>query len=155
MLDSVGDDTRGLRGILQRLREVTGDDPPISLAIILAGTNDVGYRAGAEAVMTALRGLHAAAHQCGVPTLAVGIPPSAFQVRDGVAAATVADVNRGMREWCAVEPMADYEPHPVDTYEPGGALWSVDGLHLSPEGYRATGEGLAAAVRRRLPSAAR
>lgn len=150
MVDCVDDEARGLRGTMNRLREATGDDPPVSLCIILAGTNDIGFFVSAEEIVESLIALHAACHAVKVPTLAVGIPPSAFQARDEIAAATAAEVNKRLRDWCAAQPMSDYEPHPVATFETRGALWSADGLHLSPEGYRVTGEGLVAAVRRRV-----
>ena len=147
MLDYANDEQRGICGILRRIR-----DPSVALAIILAGTNDVGCFASADETVEALTGLHGAAHALGVRTLAVGIPPSAFQRRDPVAAETVAEVNERLREWCAAQhdSFAEYVPHPVSVFEPGGKLWSSDGLHLSPEGYKATGEGLADVVRGRL-----
>ena len=147
MLDYADDEQRGLCGILWRIR-----DPSVALAVILAGTNDVGCFASADETLKALTGLHGAAHALGVRTLAVGIPPSAFQARDRVAAETVAEVNERLCAWCDAQrdALAAYAPHPVRSYEPGGALWASDGLHLSPEGYRATGEGLAGVVRRRL-----
>ena len=150
MLDYANDEQRGLCGILRRIR-----DPSVALAIILAGTNDVGCYASADETFEALTGLHGAAHALGVRTLAVGIPPSAFQGRDPVAAQTVADVNERLRAWCTAQrdALAEYVPHPVGVFEPGGKLWSSDGLHLSPEGYKATGERLAGVVRGRLVAA--
>ena len=150
MNDNVDDETRGLRGSLRRIKEAAGDDPPVALAIILAGTNDLGCYADAASILEALQGIHLASHACNVPTLAVGIPPSGFMARDEYAAKTAAEVNSSLRDWCASEAMADFEPHPIATFEPSSGLWSSDGLHFSPEGYRVTGEGLAAAVRRRL-----
>lgn len=147
MLDNVDDADLGLCGILRKIR-----DPPIALAILLAGTNDVGCRTSADDICSALIGLHQAAHKLEVRTLAVGIPPSGFLTQDATAASTVAEVNERLRTWCSTQPneLADFVPHPIRKYEAGGALWSRDGLHLSPEGYAATGEGLAEAVRRRL-----
>jgi lysophospholipase L1-like esterase len=148
MLNSVDDADRGLRGILKK----AGINPPVDLAIVLAGTNDIGCYTDADGIIAALVGLHSAAHELGVRTLAVGIPPSAFLARDEPAATTAAEVNERMQAWCQRQPnaLAGFEPHPVRAYEPDGGLWSRDGLHLSPEGYRVTGEGLVAAVRRRL-----
>jgi lysophospholipase L1-like esterase len=150
MLDNQNDEMLGLCGLLRRIKKATDEDPPVSLAIILAGTNDLGCYASAESIADSVIGLHRAAHGLSVRTLAIGIPPSAFQARDALAATTAKDVNDRLREWCAAEPMAAYEAHPVGEFEPRGALWSADGLHLSPEGYRQTAEGLAPAVRRLL-----
>ena len=146
MLRSVDDHAAGLCGILRRIC-----DPPASLAIIIAGTNDLGCRASADEIVDALQGLHRAAHALNVPTLAVGLPPSAFQARDATAAATAGEVNTRLREWCASHPDVAFEPHPMGaTYDPSSGCWSSDGLHLSPEGYRRTGEGLAEGVRQVL-----
>ena len=142
MLQSIDDDVAGLRGSLRRIC-----NPPASLAIILAGTNDLGCKASVDEIVEALLGLHRAAHTVNVPTLAVGIPPSAYQARDTTAAATAAAVNTRLREWCAIEVDATFEPHPVCSYDQASGWWSSDGLHLSPEGYRQTGEGLAGVVR--------
>lgn len=149
MVDSVDDANVGLRGLLRKAQ-------PINLAVVLAGTNDLGCYADADSLTESLVSLHTAAHELGVRTLAVGIPPSAFLSRDATAARIAADVNDRLREWSARQPnaLAGFVPHPVGMYEPNGALWSRDGLHLSPEGYRATGEGLADAVRHRLAEAA-
>jgi lysophospholipase L1-like esterase len=148
MVDNLDDSDKGLKGILRK----AGSNPPVDLAILLAGTNDVGFYADADSICAALVSLHSAAHELGVRTLAVGIPPSAFLARDTVAATTAAEVNERIQAWSARQPnaLAGFVRHPVGAYEPGGALWSRDGLHLSPEGYRTTGEGLVDAVRWRL-----
>ena len=45
MLDAVDDSDRGLRGILRKIH-----DPPCDLAILLAGTNDLGCYADADSI---------------------------------------------------------------------------------------------------------
>ena len=88
----------------------------------------MGYRTGAAKIMQALAGLHGAAHSLGVPTLAVGIPPSAYQQRDSLAAETAADVNAQLCEWCQGTALAEFEPHPVSEYDPSSGLWSYSHL---------------------------
>ena len=109
MADCLGDPTFGLRSAIEGIR-----DPPLSLVLILAGTNDIGAHtssnlgrksggggecdddiAGAiSAVVDPIIRLHRACHEVGggVRTVAVGVPGSAWQevndrasrVRDGV-----------------------------------------------------------------------
>ena len=61
MLDYANDEQRGICGILRRIR-----DPSVALAIILAGTNDVGCYTSADETFEALVGLHGASHALGV-----------------------------------------------------------------------------------------
>ena len=67
MLQWADDEQRGLRSLLRK------SSP--SLAIILAGTNDLGYHSESAPIVDALRGLHEQCHALDVPSLAVGIPP--------------------------------------------------------------------------------
>ena len=92
MLQNVNDDQRGLNSLLKRTSP--------SLAIILAGTNDLGYNSEPGPILQALCGLHQIAHDLEVPTLAVGIPPSAYQAQQTEAAELAIAVNRGLRAWC-------------------------------------------------------
>ncbi|KAJ1460793.1 SGNH hydrolase-type esterase domain-containing protein [Pelagophyceae sp. CCMP2097] len=145
MLTSVDDERHGLRTLLLK------NEP--ALAVILAGTNDVGHHvhAGAEPIFQALCGLHGVAHLLGVPTVAVGIPPSGYQAAVPAAAAVAADANGKLRAWCEARPdTCAYVDHPVSPFTRGGAYWSPDTLHLSPEGYRHVGRELADVVADRL-----
>ena len=143
MLQYADDEERGLRSLLRKTRP--------ALAVILAGTNDLGYHAESGPIVQALCGLHELAHDLSVPTLAVGIPPSAYQAQQSEAAELANAVNRELRTWClASGEMAQYVDQPISTWSRDDGLWAPDGLHFSPEGYRTLGEGLAGVVAERL-----
>lgn len=158
-------DEHGLNSLLKRTSP--------HLAIILAGTNDLGYQSDSEPIMRALCGLHQLAHSLEVPTIAVGIPPSAYQAQQAEAASLAKSVNHGLREWSSqcgsmapwrrtfaggrVEvtgggsgPWATFVEHPISQWRPNDELWAPDGLHFSPDGYTKIGEGLAGVVVQRL-----
>ena len=167
MLQNVNDDERGFNSLLKRTSP--------SLAIILAGTNDLGYNSEPGPILQVLCGLHQIAHDLEVPTLAVGIPPSAYQAQQTEAAELAIAVNRGLRAWCenkgnmvpwkrtfaggrveitggGVGPWATYVDPPITQWRRGDGLWAPDGLHFSPEGYAKIGQGLAGPVAQRLQS---
>jgi lysophospholipase L1-like esterase len=160
-------DEHGLNSLLKR------GSP--DLAIILAGTNDLSYTSDDQSILRALYGLHEMAHDLEVPTLAVGILPSAYQAQQAEAAELAISVNRGLREWCSTRgsmvpwrrtfaggtivktgggngPWATYIEPPLSRWQRDDGLWAPDGLHLSPNGYTKLGEGLAGAVAQRLHS---
>jgi len=143
MLQFCDDEQRGLRGLLKRTQP--------ALAVILAGTNDLGYNSESTPIVQAVCGLHEIAHALDVPTIAVGIPPSAYQAKQSEAAELANMVNRELRAWSLDRPeLCCFVEHPVASWSEGDARWAPDGLHFSPEGYRALGEGLAGVVRERL-----
>ena len=102
--------------------------------------------------MRAVCSLHEIAHELGMPTLAIGIPPSAYQAMQPEAAELAIMVNRDLRAWSSQDSrvLCEYIDHPITTWSKGDGRWAPDGLHLSPEGYRAVGEGLAPIVSRCL-----
>ena len=165
MLQYVDDEQSGLRSLLKRASP--------HLALILAGTNDLGYNSESEPIVRALCGLHQVCHDLDVPTVAIGIPPSAYQAQNAAAAELASSVNREMREWCEARgdmptwtrtfcagtvvksgggggAFATFVDHPIATWARDDELWAPDGLHFSPEGYQRLGEGLASNVADRL-----
>jgi lysophospholipase L1-like esterase len=124
--------------------------PPLSLVVILAGTNDLGFGdASVDDITNNLLQLHRIAWECGVPrTLAVGVPPSGYQALNKAARQVVNEVNGRLRETSEGCTMA-YTPFPFP-FEEGGEDWDEDGLHFTPIGYRRLGESLAPVVRRIL-----
>ena len=135
MLQYADDEQRGLRALLRKTRP--------NLAIITAGTNDLGYNSESAPILEALCGLHELSHALGVATLAVGIPPSAYQAMHSEAAELANMVNNELRHWCKGCGLCEYVDHPISTWGQGDARWAPDGLHFSPVGYTAIGEGLA------------
>jgi lysophospholipase L1-like esterase len=125
MADCLGDPTFGLRSAIGGVR-----DPPLSLVLILAGTNDIGARrapsdpgrksggggggcddgegddvAGAiRAVVDPIIRLHRACHHevgGGVRTLAVGVPGSAWQEANDRARRLRDGVNEELRRFAS------------------------------------------------------
>ena len=145
------DSPNGLRSILQRIKASTVGQPA-SLCVILAGTNDLAYGGDAGPIVGAIAGLHEAAHGEGVRTVAVSIPPSGWQCADGGARRLADEVNGALRELCANEApggigsMATFVEFPIREFRRESGLWAPDGLHLSPDGCRILGEGLAGDV---------
>ena len=143
MLQHADDEQNGLRSLLRK------SSP--ALVIILAGTNDLGYASGSAPIVRSVCGLHELSHELGVPSLAVGIPPSAYQAMQPEAAARAREVNDELREWCNERiQLCSYVEHPVGSWSEGDARWAPDGLHFSPEGYAMVGERLAGVVTERL-----
>jgi lysophospholipase L1-like esterase len=152
MLDQI-DGPAGLRTAVQAIQM-----PSLSLVVILAGSNDLGFGTDddddddaslVDEITNNLLKLHRIAWECGVPrTLAVGIPPSGYQAADREARQVVNEVNDRLRETSEGCTMA-YTPFPFP-YEEDGENWDEDGLHFTPIGYQALGESLAPVVRRIL-----
>lgn len=141
----------GLRTLIRSVRNRTGASP--DLCVIMAGTNDLAYESEADPIFKAISSLHSASHMEGVPTLAIGIPSSAWQQVDSCAAAVALEVNASLQSWCEsttgrkdVLVQSTFIPCPIDASTVGGTLWSIDGLHFSPDGFRLLGERLAPVV---------
>ena len=149
----------GLRAILQRYKQQESAAPneyfryPVSLVILLAGTNDLGYGFDEEEIYTNLVQMHETCYENNVPhTIAVGIPPSAYQNMDPDAAALAQAVSDSLRTYCGNHPeRATFVEFPFD-YERGGPNWYRDGLHFTEQGYKVLGESLAPTVQEVLKS---
>lgn len=144
MLQYSDDEQRGLRALLRKAQP--------ALAIIMAGTNDLGFEAESTPIVRSVTGLHELAHALDIPTLAVGIPPSAYQAQQSEAAELCNLVNRELRAWAndQQDEMCAFIENPISYWAPDDLRFAPDGLHFSPEGYRVVGEGLADVVRERL-----
>ena len=132
----------------------SGYPPNYGLILLLAGTNDLAWNtANPDLVATNVIALHQTAHGMGVPhTIAVAIPPSAFQKRFPQVAESAARVNELLQDYCQTEPRATFVPFPLPYRSSGtndnseDVNWSTDGLHLSPRGYQKMGQSLAPIV---------
>jgi lysophospholipase L1-like esterase len=151
---------RGLRSAIQAVT-----NPALSLVILLAGTNDLGYallsapniEAAAEEISSNLIQLHAVCAELGVPrTIAIGIPPSGYQYVNEAARNLAASINERLEQYASSTMTADtqqasksflvtYMPFPF-SYEPDGDNWNSDTLHFSEHGYRVLGESLVPVV---------
>jgi lysophospholipase L1-like esterase len=147
------DPTVGLEAALTKRLQRQQDEklPPYSLVILLAGTNDMGYGYKADEIFDNLVKLHELCISKGVlRTLAIGIPPSAYQSSVGKAAELAAAVNKHLRQYSQQhEDRTAFMEFPF-AYEQNGANWNADGLHFSQQGYQLLGESLAPVVGRIL-----
>ena len=131
----------------------TSASPPVHIAILLAGTNDLGY-AEAQPILDNIIQLHQVCLTNGVVhTIAIGIPPSAFQFMYADAAAKADTINRGLAQYCeSHKDQSTYVPFPFSFRSEDfrtndlSSPWAPDGLHCSPRGYQILGESLAPVV---------
>lgn len=156
MMEYLDDGNVGLRSAVNGI-----DNPPLSLVIILAGTNDIGFLTSSmsagepdvNACVEPILNLHKACLECNkgthqIRTLAVGIPGSAWQQMNAAASKLATDTNTSIKVFAQQshpEGSVTYTNFPF-AYEKND-LWSSDGLHLSPKGYEQLGRGLAPVVR--------
>ena len=157
MIEYLDDGNVGLRSAVNGI-----DNPPLSLVIILAGTNDIGFLTSSmaagepdvDACVEPILNLHKASLECNkgnhqIRTLAVGIPGSAWQEMNAVASKLATDMNSSIKDFAQQahpEGSVTYTNFPF-AYEKNNDLWSSDGLHLSPKGYEQLGRRLAPVVR--------
>ena len=152
-IDGVQSADDPLYGLRHKLKQVK--DPPISLVIILAGTNDLcyAYQSAIEDstsdIVSSIETLHRMAHEQKVATLAVGIPTSRFQQQVSMARDLRMSINDHLSRWAKTTEGASYVSFPSDSVpDPEerpeeDEFWSVDGLHLTAKGYAAMGKALA------------
>ena len=159
MVQTADDPVRGLR---HRLKQV--QNPSLSLVVILAGTNDLGYwyespvEDAAAGILQSITALHIMAHERNVASLAVGIPTSRSQQQVSPLRELRLRVNERLGEWAEASSAsrASYTPFPSSVVpDPQinpkeDEFWSEDGLHLTAKGYAAMGRALAGNVRRAL-----
>jgi lysophospholipase L1-like esterase len=151
MLDALDDPQRGLRSAVNAVQ-----NPPLSLVILLAGTNDLAYGFTAREITANLLKLHAVCLGSGVVvvprTLAIGIPPSGYQAVHENVAETVATINENLRQHALQNaPNVTYMAFPFP-FEQHGENWYSDSLHFSEKGYQVLGESLAPVVEQILQS---
>jgi lysophospholipase L1-like esterase len=133
------------------LRDFINSSQAPAIVVILAGTNDLAYIGEAKPVAECIASLHKLCWDCGVPrTVAVGIPPSAYQENFLDVADLCCEVNEALKAFCQSNPMANYVPFPF-SYDRDDR-WAPDGLHLTEGGYSLLGSQLAPAIANVLKS---
>ncbi len=139
-------DAGGLRTLIRKVQ-----DPPLSMVILLAGTNDLGYQTSVPDIVKSIQALHEICHAEGVlHTLAIGIPPSQYQTLHEGAAAKAQHVNHLLEDYCQQSGSStSFVPFPF-AWSPDNDLWSPDVLHFSPRGYQVLGESIATLVKQIL-----
>lgn len=146
MVEEVDGPSTGLRSAIRNA-------PGLSLVIILAGTNDMGYGHGETRIMDDILQLHKIALEEDVPkTIAISLPPSGYQSFNDEARKLADQINRSLKEACnGANSRTIFVPFPFE-YERGGAYWDPDSLHFSELGYKTLGESLIATVESALTS---
>ena len=160
MAKNLHDPTFGLKSAIDGI-----SNPPLSLVVILAGTNDIGTLTcggvggssckednNANAIIDPIIQLHRACldfcdGDCSklIRTIALGIPGSAWQKQNPTALNLCMEVNNGLRHFASMEDRVTYVDFPLP-YD-GEDEWNVDGLHMSERGYEALGTALAPYVK--------
>jgi lysophospholipase L1-like esterase len=157
-------DDGGLATIISNLVVKGRDDepppPPLDLILILAGTNDLAYEDDSSIIVSNIQGIHKIAHSYGCKTIALGIPPSGWQIQDSNKVGNIAnEVNEKLQSWCCCDndvggsssstasssscsTIVTYVPFPIKEFDRDSGVWAPDGLHLSPEGYKTIGVSL-------------
>jgi len=153
--DCVRREGRGLRRILREERE------PFDLALLMAGTNDLGACSSPLAIVKELQKLHEACHAEGVHTVALSVPTSKFAALDVEGEAQRRKVNKWLAEWAGEASSSQAQGARggvlcvVDTvdllpYSRDRGLWELDGLHFSKAGSQQFGRRLAEKLRQPL-----
>jgi lysophospholipase L1-like esterase len=126
-------------------------DPSLSLVILLAGTNDLGYGRPVEDIVESVVGLHRVCYEEVPHTLAIGIPPSAYQSSNPEFAEYARQANEKIQLFCESEKRATFFSFPFG-WAQNDDRWASDGLHFSARGYQVLGEFLAPIVEQILGS---
>jgi lysophospholipase L1-like esterase len=103
MVQQMDDERRGLRNVIQSIV-----NPSLSIVIILAGTNDLGYEllysnndvnVAAQKIVQNLLTLHDVCYENDVPfTIAIGIPSSGYQHRNANARTLASLINTQLQQ---------------------------------------------------------
>ena len=148
---SMVDNLASSQGLTYLLNQAT---PKPDLVILLCGTNDLGYQPPPDSdptkISNSIMKLHEVAHEYGSPTIAISIPPSAWQASSNHARNLAQGINTCLEEFCSSSKKnAVFVPFPIPNfgkYDDGEDVWCPDGLHFSPRGYQVLGEYLSSHV---------
>lgn len=132
------------------LRHLLREQGPFSLALLMAGTNDLGKQSPA-AIARSVEALHAVCHREGVPTVMLLVPPNRSTSRSPKHRERWRQVNALLSDWAQSLGRKDGVTLCLDTstlvpFTPENGLWEDDGLHFSAAGSRQLGCRLAALV---------
>lgn len=133
----------GLPSMIDKVHASAGS---LDLVIILAGTNDLAYESDSQIILDSITDIHDVAHLKGCNTIALSVPPSAWQAQSDSAKALANDLNVKLESWANKSSMATFVPFPIQEFDRNSGDWATDGLHFSAEGYQKIGESLAPIV---------
>lgn len=139
-------DCAGVDHVGKGLARILNDDSAFNVAVILVGTNDLGF-AGCTAGLTAnhilarVQQLHAICHQRGISTIAL-VPPCEMQGPMRVMQRQLAAL---LATWARKEPhvLALYDVEELVPRARSNGLWDLDDIHMSAAGQRMLGQRLA------------
>lgn len=125
------------RGLVRTLE----DEGPFDLALIMAGTNDLGLSVPPETIVKHISQLHAACHKRGVPTVALA-PPT---VLNGPLRAARKELASLLASWACTSPgvVACFDSEELLPRREHNGCWEPDELHLSAAGSTELGRILA------------
>ena len=129
----------GLPALLDNIHASAGT---LDLMIILAGSNDLAYETDSQAILNSITDMHDIALSKGSKTIALGIPPSGWQVQSNSARVLANSVNSQLESWAKENESIFFAPFPIQEFDRSSGFWSPDGLHFSPDGYKKIGESL-------------
>lgn len=130
------------------LRSLLRDHGPFSLALLMAGTNDLGKH-GPEAICRHVQLLHSICHREGVPTVLLLVPPNKGTSNSPRTRLRWRLLNQLLSDWAQGPGLQEGVLLCVDTnalmpFDPDNGLWEDDGLHFSPAGSKELGRRLGA-----------
>jgi len=136
------------RGLARALDEGHYQD----LALIMAGTNDLGKNGHPESIVEHLWRLHEVCHARGVPTIALTVPPAAWSSQGRMLdarlfiAESLAIKVEGCKGTSNADCVAIVDPGDLVPYSSTSLFWESDGLHYSQSGSRELGMRLVPTV---------
>jgi hypothetical protein len=118
------DGPKGLRTTIRGNQESS----PISLVILLAGTNDLCSDKSSTEISEGVISLHKLCLEEKVSnTIAIGIPPSYYQSQCPKSEEVAKSANQGIQSFCESDPRTVYFPFPFE-YSRDDENWAFDGL---------------------------
>lgn len=151
--DGVGRRGQGLQAILAE--KSSSSNPFFDLVLLMAGTNDLASKSErAVRICNNIKALHAVCHEYNVPTVALSVPPNAVMALQSRSEQKKAykvrwnQLQEQLEAWATGAGAREGVAQFVDTqqlvpFSEDSGYWEADGLHLSPEGSRQLGRGLA------------
>lgn len=130
------------------LRHDLSSHETTDVVILLGGTNDLRVPGddSARVISKNLFKLHEMALASGAThSLALAIPPAGQRLHRPEELKAVEDINSQLQEYAAANEKITFVAFPFD-FEHDGPNWSVDGLHLSCQGYVNLGKHVAPVV---------
>jgi len=135
-----------LTHILHRISQT--QDP---LLVMMTGAHELTMGVDSETIVQPIIALHRAAHDKGIQTIVIGLPPSLLQEETPELKQLAQEVNRKLKLWSdhychplssARRKAVSYAPFPIERYTRCRRIWAQDGFHFTKEGYRLIGSSL-------------